>query len=126
MNVSLGSAQFGLRYGITNKSGRTSKKEIEKIIGIAKTNNIQYIDTEINYGISEQVLGEIGVNDFKIISKIPPIPENICNIELWVENSIFSSLKRLNKNNLEGLLLHNPEELNSSSGEKLSRTCKLH
>ena len=39
------------------------------------------IDTASAYGDSESVLGEIGVSDFKITTKIPAIPDNQQNIE---------------------------------------------
>ena len=39
------------------------------------------VDTASAYGNSEFVLGQIGVNDFKITTKIPSIPDNLNNIE---------------------------------------------
>ena len=38
--ISIGTAQFGLNYGITNQRGKVKLKEIEKILQYAQRNNI--------------------------------------------------------------------------------------
>ena len=68
----IGSAQFGLRYGISNTTGQVNFKEIERILNYAILNKIQFIDTAKAYGNSEENLGNYikGSNfKWKIITK---------------------------------------------------------
>jgi len=53
----LGTAQFGMDYGIANVSGKPTKKEIFKILLFAWEKGIRNFDTAPGYG-SEKVLGE--------------------------------------------------------------------
>ena len=52
--VIIGTAQFGLDYGIANSVGKMKTNEIKKIIKYAKKNNIINIDTAHAYGDSEE------------------------------------------------------------------------
>ena len=49
----LGSAQFGLDYGITNKKGKLDFNEVKEILGFAEDCGINYIDTAQDYGNAE-------------------------------------------------------------------------
>ena len=42
-NLCIGTAQFGLNYGVTNKLGQVSKKEVSNILKIAEKNGINYL-----------------------------------------------------------------------------------
>ena len=87
--LALGTAQFGLKYGIANQKGQVKFSEAKKILKFAKDLNIDLIDTAIAYGDSEKVIGKIGIKDFKFISKLPPLPQNCHNISSWVEEKVF-------------------------------------
>ena len=65
--LALGTAQFGMQYGIANTKGQVTEKEAQEIVSVAKLNNIDTIDTAINYNESEGCLGNISVRDFKMI-----------------------------------------------------------
>ena len=122
MKLALGAAQFGSPYGIANQSGQVSREEVKEILTIARLNCIDTLDTAITYGESEACLGEVGLDDFKVITKLPAIPENIHNINSWVNNQIQASLKRLNTSSLYAILLHRPEQLLTSKGDALWRS----
>ena len=66
--ISLGTVQFGLDYGITNHSGQVTIDEVKNILNYAKGKSIDTLDTASGYGNSEQVLGEAGVNNYRIIT----------------------------------------------------------
>ena len=117
--LSLGSAQFGLDYGIANQSGKTKFKEVKKILKLAKKSKIDLIDTAISYGDSEKVIGDIGETDFKFISKLPIIPKNCLDIYSWVQKNVRNSLKQLSTNSLYGLLVHNSNDLLGPSSKEL-------
>ena len=53
----IGTAQFGLKYGISNTRGKVNFKEIKRILDYAQLNKIQFIDTAKSYGDSEKIIG---------------------------------------------------------------------
>jgi aryl-alcohol dehydrogenase-like predicted oxidoreductase len=117
----LGSAQFGLVYGIANQVGRVGRDKVTQIVGHARAAGMNTLDTAISYGGSEVVLGEVGVGRWQVISKLPGIPQDCEDIDAWVNESVDSSLKRLKISKLKGLLLHRPEQLLGSQGDALYR-----
>jgi aryl-alcohol dehydrogenase-like predicted oxidoreductase len=116
--LALGTVQFGLPYGVANSQGRISFNEIEKILNYAQLSGVDTLDTAIAYGDSEEILGKIGVDSFRIISKLPSIPNNI-NIGEWIEESVYNSSQRLKIPRLYGLLLHDPKQLLDSEGDEI-------
>ena len=119
MKIAIGTVQFGQNYGIANSTGKVTKSEVKKILNLSRNSGINTIDTAVSYGDSEQVLGELGVDDFQVITKIPQIPNHINDIEKWINGSIKESLKRLRIQSLYGLLLHNSYSLNNTYGEDI-------
>ena len=105
-----GTANFAKGYGI-NKGKGYNQKEIKNIFNLLKKNKIKYIDTAINYKNVEKKIGKFNLNFFKIYTKIPKIPANIKNIDLWIHNKIMLSLKKTKKIFFEGVFLHSPEQL---------------
>ena len=123
MLLSLGSAQFGLDYGITNKEGKVKEENIKKIIEIASKNNISMIDTANSYGSAEEVLGRLLPKDryFKISTKLnSQISESFSknDIKKW-EKSLLKSLKIIGKNSFDSFLIHNPYDLKKIGSEYL-------
>ena len=118
MRLTLGSVQFGTSYGISNIAGKVLPSEVGKILRLAKKYNIDTIDTAISYGDSESVLGDVGVDDFQIITKLPPLPDNLYDVSGWLEKEVEGSLSRLQKNSIHGLLVHHAEYLEESIGQK--------
>lgn len=117
--LSLGTVQFGLKYGIANQSGRIKLEEVKKILQVAKNANIDLIDTAISYGDTEKIIGDSGIKDFKFVSKLPALPKHEADIESWVEKNVQFSIKRLGIKSLYGLLIHKSENLLENSGKKL-------
>ena len=117
--LALGSAQFGLKYGIANLEGQIKFTEVKKILELAKNSNIDLIDTAISYGNSEKIIGDTCVKDFKFVSKLPALPKDCTDINLWVEKHVRSSLMRLGTSSLYGLLVHRSENFLGDSGKKL-------
>jgi len=107
MKLALGTAQFGLDYGITNHSGQVAIDEVKDILEYAKTNNIDTLDTAARYGNSEQVLGEVGVNNYRIITKSTPLKNGVDR----VIKDFYQSLDNLNTGQVDGLLIHNIDDV---------------
>ena len=124
--IALGTVQFGLDYGVNSSSGIVSYNEVLKILNIARNNNIKLLDTAHSYGLSEEVLGRAGIQDFKVVTKTRSFNKNIIsNEEVQVLNSDFNqSLKSLNIKSVYGVLIHNPSDLLKPGSEKIFRHLK--
>ncbi len=55
--ISIGSAQFGMDYGIANSGGKVESNEIKRILDFAIKNSIKNIDTAKSYKKSELEIG---------------------------------------------------------------------
>jgi aryl-alcohol dehydrogenase-like predicted oxidoreductase len=119
--LAIGTVQFGLDYGVANNSGQVSRKDAKSIIFLARLSGIATLDTAMSYGESETCLGAIGLGDCKVITKLPPIPDNITDVATWVYDQMEGSLYRLNLTSVYGLLLHHSQQLLGSKGKDLSR-----
>jgi len=117
--LALGTVQFGLGYGVKNKSGQTSFAEAGKIWSVAKIAGIDLIDTAIAYGESEQVIGGLGVEGFKVVTKLPPIPVYIDDVAGWAEYQVSHSLRRLGVESVYALLLHRSSDFLQEHGRSL-------
>lgn len=116
MRLAIGAAQLGMHYGISNQTGKTSLQEAAKIINLAKAHSIDCIDTAIAYGDSESVLGGVGVKEFKVITKIPPVNTLIGSDNSQLSDMVMQSLQKLGLSSLYGLLVHDVSQLNSENG----------
>jgi aryl-alcohol dehydrogenase-like predicted oxidoreductase len=108
MQLGIGTAQFGMNYGISNTSGQPAEREIQKIIKTAKDAGIKVIDTAAAYGSSEEVLGRLlPKNGFDVITKIGDLP------------TLERSFVRLKRDKVYAVLAHNADYLLSPDGAKL-------
>ncbi len=117
--LALGTVQFGIPYGIANRAGQVSRDEADAILHHAWSVGIDTIDTAISYGVSEQRLGDIGVRPWKIVTKLPVIPESCTDVAAWVQESVQGSLARLGIPTLHALLLHCSQQLLGPQGDAL-------
>jgi len=125
MRLALGTAQFGMRYGISNLSGKVSQEGGKAILKYAVSAGVDTIDTAMAYGDSEQILGNIGVEGFNVVTKLPEIPEHIADVEGWVVKVVKDSVSRLGVESLYGLLLHRPCQLFEPKGVKILSALRL-
>ena len=117
--LALGTAQFGLDYGISNKTGQVRDSEAIGIINIARKMGLTTIDTAMAYGESESRLGLIGVEEFEIITKLPEFTDRDFPVRDWVESQINGSITRLRVDHLHGVLLHRPQQVLGSYGNEI-------
>ena len=119
--LAVGTVQFGMSYGIANRSGQPSYREVCDILACAVESGVTTLDTAAAYGDSESVLGralrEIGATErVTIVSKVLPVqrmeqartPENAAR---WIRSSVISSLERLGTDSLPVCLLHRTEDI---------------
>lgn len=117
--LALGTVQFGLFYGIANNIGKVSSITAADILTKAKEFSINTLDTAINYGESENVLGNYGVENFNIITKLPKFHGQRSDLKKWFKDQIEKSLFRLKIKCVDSLLLHKSTELLEKYGMEL-------
>lgn len=116
--LAIGTAQFGLRYGVSNQRGQIPKEEIQEILARSFEAGVNTLDTAIGYGNAESQLGSLGVTNWRIISKLPSIPDECLNVTDWIERETDASLSRLRIRTLSGLLLHRATDLLGTGGDR--------
>lgn len=115
--LALGTAQFGLPYGIANQSGQVTGPAAKIMLQLAAAKGIDTLDTAIAYGESESCLGRVGTQGFKLVTKLPALPDG--HSDGWVREQVMASLGRLGVQSVYGLLLHRPDQLLKTGGKAL-------
>ena len=122
----LGTAQWGLDYGVSNKNGKLIPSEIKKIKDIALDSNINMLDTAPVYGNSEELIGEYCAQDFKIITKIPKLSnekDTKAKVEL-INKSFYKSISNLKIKKAHALLFHSADDLILDRGHSILECVK--
>ncbi len=86
----------------------------------ARQSGVETLDTAVVYGDSERVLGEIGVCDWRVVSKVPTIPDDVVDVRGWMERETENSLQNLQTSQLEGILLHDPTQLHGPRATEIA------
>lgn len=121
MKLALGTVQFGLDYGISNKNGKVSLDMVGEILEYAKEIGLDTIDTASLYGLSEEVLGKFSLEDFNVITKTVKIDKTLDKSENFerFKEAFYSSQKNLGYIQLHGLMFHEADDLLSTQGPVL-------
>ena len=93
--ISIGTAQFGLDYGINNYTGQIGFSEAEAIIEESYRSNIRSIDTAISYGNAESVIGNLDTKEFEITTKFPDVPDNVKKVDIIIPPKIVDPTANL-------------------------------
>lgn len=123
MKLGLGTVQFGLDYGVSNKQGMTPQAQVKEILEVAYEQGVAVLDTAALYGKSEEVLGAslLPIHDFNIVTKTPQFKKQKIdrNDALKLKECFEASLTKLGKQNIYGLLMHRADDLLAEGGEHL-------
>lgn len=123
--MTLGTVQLGLRYGIANKLGKPSQQTACEIIATALRLGVNSLDTARAYGDSEQIIGqrlkqyESLKDGLAITSKLQVQAEDDAPdavIQREVEELCASSLQNLGTKRLRFLLLHRASDMHKAKG----------
>jgi aryl-alcohol dehydrogenase-like predicted oxidoreductase len=109
--LALGTVQFGLPYGVANQVGQVARSDAKTMLQLAAASGIDTLDTAIAYGDSEACLGALGTENFKLVTKLPAVPDDCANVGEWVRQQMSASFSRLGVNAVYGLLLHRSDQL---------------
>ena len=118
-SIILGTAQFGMPYGVANRTGQLDRAQAEATIRIARSGGIRLVDTAVGYGQSEALLGTLDLGDMKVMTKLPAVPLGCADVRRWVRQQVTDSLERLHVSRLWGLSFHRPEQLLEAVGQDL-------
>lgn len=123
MKLGIGTAQFGLDYGISNQEGKTPPMEAARILEVAIQHGVRVIDTAPLYGTSEEVLGQTLPlrHHFNIVTKTPQFSKSsITSKEAnSLEETFHQSLLNLGLSSVYGLLVHRADDLLVENGHLL-------
>jgi len=111
--IALGTAQFGMDYGINNLTGRIPREEAFRILEESRGEGIDTVDTARGYGDSEDVIGDFISSrgrDFKVVSKLPKCGRGEVRTEL------ARSLAALNSEKIYGYLIHDVNAYEAERG----------
>lgn len=116
----LGTAQFGLCYGVANRRGRPDIGIVGEILDLAYDLGIRLLDTATAYGQSEANLGAIGMQRWSIITKIP----SLCSLDdadlgAASYDAVLRSLERLGIEKLHAVLAHDVRDAVDDRGRRL-------
>ena len=121
--LGLGTAQFGLDYGVSNRAGKCPPAEVARILELAAARGVRVIDTAATYGESEQVLGAALPPDhcFAVVTKTPAFAGRAFGRAetRMLEETFTRSLSCLDLGSVYGLLVHHTEDLLARGGECL-------
>lgn len=123
MELALGTVQFGLLYGLGGGKRLLADHEVREILELAFRQGMTILDTAPVYGDIESRLGRLCQGlEFRIVSKIPPIPDGLDNMMAagWAVESAQCSLERLGRK-LYALLFHRDEDLLGARGDVIWR-----
>lgn len=120
--IGIGTVQFGMDYGISNTSGKTSEEEVSAILEKASREGVRYIDTAFLYGDAEETLGRIlpANSDFRIVTKLGiDRAGEVRKTERSIEEFFKQSLGALRQKSVYALLAHNATDLLSPGGQRV-------
>lgn len=120
MKYILGTAQFGLDYGVSNSRGRVSDKDLIKIFGYADNHGVQYLDTANVYGNSEDRIGKLFelTRKFDLITKTAhtKASDSVTDKISLIKNELVKSLQKMKRSAVDILLIHNLDDILGPDG----------
>ncbi|OGR69963.1 MAG: hypothetical protein A2089_11460 [Elusimicrobia bacterium GWD2_63_28] len=105
--LALGTAQFGLAYGVSNKRGLVPAPEVLDILKLAAAAGVDLLDTAQAYGGSEAAIGaylKTSPGAFRVVTKLKDVPGAEATAALR------TSADRAGVGRFYGTLLHSYDE----------------
>lgn len=128
--LTLGSAQWGMPYGIANRAGPPSDEALDAMLGLAHEAGVRSIDTARAYGASETRIGQVlrdapSGEQWRVITKLAPDVHEpgvgTADCLERVSTSLTESRTALGRDALPVVLLHRFAHRHACGG-KLWRT----
>ncbi len=120
--LSLGTAQLGGHYGISNTGGEIQHTDAQGIIEAAVMRGITMVDTAPAYGEAESIVGRALLSEpaVQITTKLPSVGSisfgSARSLQDALVESLMASLQRLARSSVDVVLVHNVEDLLGRDG----------
>ena len=128
--LTLGTAQFGLDYGVANCTGRPDDNELRRILCVAIDAGVAQLDTARAYGDAERRIGRLlpkGVEPpLRIASKLRPLsdlPDDASSREIAnaVDASVYGTCRDLELLQVDVMMFHRSEDTQRWGGAAVDR-----
>jgi aryl-alcohol dehydrogenase-like predicted oxidoreductase len=121
--LGLGTVQFGLEYGLSNRTVRPTEGEAAAILARAVEVGIGYLDTAPAYGQAEILVGRHlpRHHELRIITKLAPIGQATIEARhrAVIIEAIARSLEHLRVDRVYGILVHHAGDLAKPGAEHI-------
>lgn len=111
----LGTAQWGLDYGVTNTEGRIPEQKLEALVQQARHLGIGVLDTAPVYGDAESRVQDVA-GDFAVQTKVSASGRSEAEIVRELEDSLL----RLDRERVWSVLVHDWPELTPTEGSRVT------
>lgn len=111
----LGTVQFGMPYGVANRTGQPTEGDVREIVAAAFDGGVNCFDTAAAYGTSEEVLGRV-LSDLRLTDRVVVVtkvraltPDEASDPRLAaraITDSVETSRQRLGIETLPVVLFH--------------------
>ena len=116
----LGTAQFGMEYGVANRTGTPDESRVAEILDQAYISGIRILDTAAAYGESENALGRVGVSGWEVMTKVPSLSGlSDDQLDEAVYGSVLRSLDCLKIDCLSAVLFHDHRDMIGERGRRV-------
>jgi aryl-alcohol dehydrogenase-like predicted oxidoreductase len=117
----LGTVQWGMPYGVANRTGVPEDRAILRMLARAREVGITTLDTARAYGVSETTIGRLVGDDewWHVVTKVPPLKlegKSAGEADAAARDAVKASLAALRRSRLDALLLHDPTDRTAASG----------
>jgi aryl-alcohol dehydrogenase-like predicted oxidoreductase len=112
--LALGTAQWGMPYGIANRHGQPADAEVARVLDRAAAAGVRTLDTARAYGESEPVIGRLVGPDpaWTVVTKLDPSAEDAAD----TRDSLAASREALCRPVLDAALLHRAHQRTAFGG----------
>lgn len=118
--LTLGTAQWGLDYGVANRTGRATSEAVAAMLSTARDAGVATLDTARAYGGAEAVIGALADSRWRVITKLAPDvagpSRSRAEARGLAEASLDASRAALRREQLDAVLLHRAEQRRASGG----------
>jgi aryl-alcohol dehydrogenase-like predicted oxidoreductase len=115
--LSLGTAHFGMPYGVASPGAALSERQVTGVLQAAVDLGISCLDTSPDYGVAEQRIGAFLyehdlADEIAICTKLPALgPVASTRVAHLVEERLTGSLRRLRTEAVDGYVIDDIEDL---------------
>ena len=119
--LAIGTAQWGLDYGVTNKGGRLGDAVISALLDSMRANAIVHLDTAASYGDAESRIGNLDTTGIHIQTKLSA--KNRTYEDLRAQ--LRESLTELKTESVNSILIHDWFALDQNEIDVVSQFFEL-